>query len=179
MLKDNIYDLNLKYLQPTFSHDINSMEFDTPLNKAHVNVRKSEKLLKCGRFEEAIELQDRIVKLLKEALEDAKEKNIRDSLELQIEYHSQQKHIIAYKKTSWERLCQQLTDLQVKMSNESNSASGVGLQVLLFYILTQSYPKIHPILGFYFPGDDRNRIFVGTFKGWNRYRSANTWCQDA
>ena len=105
------------------------MEFDTPLNKAHVNVRKSEKLLKSGRFEEAKELQDQIVNLLKEALEDAKEQKIKESLELQIEYHCQQKQIIAYKKTSWERLCQQLTDLQVKMNNESNSTSGVGLQV--------------------------------------------------
>ena len=105
------------------------MEFDTPLNKAHVNVRKSEKLLRSGRFEEAIELQDQIVTLLKEALEDAKENKIRESLKLQIDYHKQQKQIIAYKKTSWERLCQQLTDLQVKMSNDSNSVSGVGLQV--------------------------------------------------
>ena len=40
------------------------MEFKTPLNEAHNEVRKAEKFLKNRNFHEAIELQDRIVQLL-------------------------------------------------------------------------------------------------------------------
>ena len=40
------------------------MEFKTPLNEAHNQVRKSEKFLKNRNFDEAVELQDKIVQLL-------------------------------------------------------------------------------------------------------------------
>ena len=40
------------------------MEFKTPLNEAHNEVRKAEKLLKNRNFDEAVELQDKIVQLL-------------------------------------------------------------------------------------------------------------------
>jgi len=106
------------------------MELDTPLNKAHSQVRKSEKLIRVGKFEEAISLQDRIVELLEEALLDAKDSNVRDSLHLQIEHHKKQKKLIAYKRASWENLCQQLVNLQAKMSNASSS--GDGLQDSIF-----------------------------------------------
>jgi len=108
------------------------MEFDTPLNQAHSKVRKSEKLLRSGKFEEAILLQDRIVELLTEALEDATDPKIRESLKLQIEHHNKQKKIISYKQASWEHICQQLANLQVKMSNVSASGSGDGLQDSIF-----------------------------------------------
>lgn len=87
------------------------MEFDSPLNRAHSNVRKSENLQKTGKFQEAIELQDKIVELLAEALEGARDNKIRESLILQIENHKQQKQVM------------------VKMSNVSASGSGDGLQV--------------------------------------------------
>lgn len=93
------------------SETIFSMEFDSPLNRAHSNVRKSENLQKTGKFQEAIELQDKIVELLAEALEGARDNKIRESLILQIENHKQQKQVM------------------VKMSNVSASGSGDGLQV--------------------------------------------------
>ena len=105
------------------------MEFDSPLNRAHSNVRKSEKLQKTGKFQEAIELQDKIVELLAESLEGTRDKKIRESLILQIENHKQQKQVIFYKQARWDKLCQQLNNLQVKMSNVSASGSGDGLQV--------------------------------------------------
>ena len=40
------------------------MEFKTPLNEAHNQVRKAEKFLKNRHFDEAVELQDKIVQLL-------------------------------------------------------------------------------------------------------------------
>ena len=40
------------------------MEFKTPLNEAHNEVRKAEKFLKNRNFDEAVELQDKIVGLL-------------------------------------------------------------------------------------------------------------------
>ena len=40
------------------------MEFKTPLNEAHNQVRKAEKFLKNRNFDEAVELQDKIVQLL-------------------------------------------------------------------------------------------------------------------
>ena len=105
------------------------MEFDSPLNRAHSNVRKSEKLQKTGKFLEAIELQDKIVELLAESLSDAKDEKIRESLSLQIENHKRQKQLIFYKQARWDKLCQQLANIQIKMSNVSASGSGDGLQV--------------------------------------------------
>ena len=105
------------------------MEFDSPLNRAHSNVRKSEKLQKIGKFEEAIQLQEKIVELLEESLAEARDEKIRESLSLQIEVHKQQKQVIFYKQVRWDKLCQQLANLQVKMSNASASGSGDGLQV--------------------------------------------------
>ena len=40
------------------------MEFKTPLNEAHNQVRKAEKFLKNRNFDEAVDLQDKIVTLL-------------------------------------------------------------------------------------------------------------------
>jgi len=108
------------------------MEFDSPLNRAHSNVRKSEKLQKTGKFLEAIELQDKIVELLAESLSDAKDEKIRESLSLQIENHKRQKQVIFYKQARWDKLCQQLANIQVKMSNVSASGSGDGLQDSIF-----------------------------------------------
>ena len=105
------------------------MEFDSPLNQAHRNVRKSEKLQKTGKFQEAIDLQDKIVDLLAESLEGVRDEKIRESISLQIENHKQQKQVIFYKQARWDKLCQQLNNLQVKMSNVSASGSGDGLQV--------------------------------------------------
>jgi len=104
------------------------MEFKTPLNAAHSNVRKSEKLLKSGKFEEAISLQDRIVELLSEALTETSDASVRESLRLQVEHHEKQKLLISHKQASWENFCQQLANLQTKMSNVSASGSGDGLQ---------------------------------------------------
>ena len=135
------------------------MEFETPLNKAHCQVRKSEKLLKTGKFDEAIALQDRIVELLTEALADAKDSKVHESLVLQIEYHTKQKQLIGHKQASWEHFCKQLANLQVKMSNVSGSAgSGDGLQVTnaMFIFMLSNFFNFELTLGFHISNISRN-----------------------
>ena len=117
------------------------MEFKTPLNAAHSNVRKSEKLLKSGKFEEAISLQDRIVELLSEALTETSDASVRESLRLQVAHHEKQKLLISHKQASWENFCQQLANLQTKMSNVSASGSGDGLQVEWIHTRQSKYPQ--------------------------------------
>lgn len=105
------------------------MEVSTPLNQAHFYVRKAEKLTKTGKFEEAIALQDRIVDQLQLALLEAEDTKVRESLELQIEFHRKEKGLISERAAQWEHFCRQLTSLQLKMSSASVSD---GLQDSIF-----------------------------------------------
>ena len=125
------------------------MEFKTPLNEAHNEVRKAENFLKNRNFHEAIELQDRIVQLLEgkynefyskisplisptflEALLDARDLKIKESLRAQIEFHRKQTDLIRVKQASWEEFCRQVASLQIRMSNISaDGSSADGLQV--------------------------------------------------
>ena len=107
------------------------MEFQTPLNQAHAQVRKAEKFLKTRKFDEAVELQDRIVELLEEALLETRDCKLEESIRAQIESHSKQKELIRVKQASWEEFCRQVANLQIRMSNISGDGSGDGLQVKL------------------------------------------------
>ena len=108
------------------------MEFQTPLNQAHAKVRKAEKFLKTRKFDEAVELQDRIVELLQEALLEARDCKLEESIKAQIELHSKQKELIRVKQASWEEFCRQVANLQIRMSNISGDGSGDGLQDSIF-----------------------------------------------
>merc|ERR1719348_1228684 len=140
------------------------MEVSTPLNQAHFYVRKAEKLTKTGKFEEAITLQDRIVDQLQLALLEAEDTKVRESLELQIEFHTKEKGLISERAAQWERFCRQLTSLQLKMSSASVSD---GLQDSIFRTFqetesllehlrdgTQSEPS-DPTTGAKMPKDDK------------------------
>jgi len=140
------------------------MEVSTPLNQAHFYVRKAEKLTKTGKFEEAIALQDRIVDQLQLALLEAEDTKVRESLELQIEFHRKEKGLISERAAQWEHFCRQLTSLQLKMSSASVSD---GLQDSIFRTFqetesllehlrdgTQSEPS-DPTTGAKMPKDDK------------------------
>merc|ERR1711936_1326206 len=83
------------------------------------------KLVKCGKFEEAVSKQDKIVELLSLALGEASDKKVRESLELQIKYHSKQKEVIGQKKKKYKELTKK------KMAKEKLAADD-GLQDSIF-----------------------------------------------
>ena len=102
------------------------MEFQTPLNQAHSQVRRAEKFVKTRKFDEAIELQDQIVQLLNEALAEARDPKLEESIRAQIEFHSKQKEVIRVKSANWEEFCRAVAALQIRMSNISGDGSGAG-----------------------------------------------------
>ena len=108
------------------------MEFQTPLNQAHSYVRRAEKFFKTRKFDEAIELQDKIVELLSEALSEARDPKLEESIRAQIEFHSKQKEVIRVKAVNWEEFCRAVAALQIRMSNISGDGSGDGLQDSIF-----------------------------------------------
>ena len=105
------------------------MELATPLNKAHYLGRQAEKSVRTGKFEEAVNLQDRIVELLQEALEDATDNKVIESLELQIKFHRKQKDVIGHRKKRCDKFTKELTNLKRKME-KANLAAADGLQVI-------------------------------------------------
>ena len=65
-----------------------------------------------------------------EALLDATDCKIQESLQAQIEFHRKQKDLIRVKQASWEEFCRQVASLQIRMSNISaDGSSADGLQV--------------------------------------------------
>ena len=104
------------------------MELATPLNAAHFLVRQAEKWVKTGKFEEAIKQQDRVVELLQVALGETTDNKVRESLELQIKFHTKQKEVIGHRQKRWEKYSKELTNLQIKME-KANLAAADGLQV--------------------------------------------------
>jgi len=107
------------------------MELATPLNKAHYLGRQAEKSVRTGKFEEAVNLQDRIVELLQEALEDATDNKVIESLELQIKFHRKQKDVIGHRKKRCDKFTKELTNLRRKME-KANLAAADGLQDSIF-----------------------------------------------
>jgi len=107
------------------------MELATPLNAAHFLVRQAEKWVKTGKFEEAIRQQDRVVELLQVALGETTDNKVRESLELQIKFHTKQKEVIGHRQKRWEKYSKELTNLQIKME-KANLAAADGLQDSIF-----------------------------------------------
>eukprot|EP00092_Neocalanus_flemingeri_P063276 GFUD01076517.1.p1 GENE.GFUD01076517.1~~GFUD01076517.1.p1 ORF type:complete len:239 (-),score=102.48 GFUD01076517.1:143-859(-) len=107
------------------------MELQTPLNQAHLLVRQAEKLVKTGKFEEAVSQQDRIVELLQLALRETTDNKVRESLELQVKFHTKQKEVIGYRQARCEKYSKDLTNLQIKMA-QANLAAADGLQDSIF-----------------------------------------------
>ena len=89
------------------------MELETPLNKAHFLVREAERLLKKGKFGEAVKLQDKIVTLLEAAKADSRDNKVTDSIELQIKHHIRQKVVITQRQSRCEKYTKDLQNLQI------------------------------------------------------------------
>ena len=92
-------------------------------------VRQAEKLVKTGKFEEAVSKQDRIVELLQVALGETSDNKVKESLQLQIKFHIKQKEVIGHRRKRCEKYSKDLTNLQIKMA-KANLAAADGLQVL-------------------------------------------------
>lgn len=103
------------------------MELETPLNKAHYLVREAERLLKKGKFGEAVKLQDKIVTLLESAKTDSRDNKVTESIELQIKHHIRQKVVIAQRQNRCEKYTKDLKNLQIKMAKAN--LQDAGLQV--------------------------------------------------
>merc|ERR1712108_19266 len=102
-----------------------SMELETPLNKAHFLVREAERLLKKGKFGEAVKLQDKIVTLLEAAKADSRDNKATESIELQIKHHIRQKVVITQRQSRCEKYTKDLKNLQLKMAKANLQDAGL------------------------------------------------------
>eukprot|EP00091_Calanus_sinicus_P016721 TRINITY_DN36229_c0_g1_i1.p1 TRINITY_DN36229_c0_g1~~TRINITY_DN36229_c0_g1_i1.p1 ORF type:complete len:238 (-),score=91.32 TRINITY_DN36229_c0_g1_i1:48-761(-) len=107
------------------------MELPTPLNQAHFLGRQADKLVKTGKFEEAVRLQDKIVEQLQLALEEATNNKVKESLELQVKFHNKQKDVIGQRQRRCEKFNKELANLKIKME-KANLAAADGLQDSIF-----------------------------------------------
>jgi len=107
------------------------MELSTPLNQAHFLGRQADKLVRTGKFEEAVNLQDKITECLQEALKEATNNKVIESLELQIKFHQKQKDVIGQRKKRCEKFSKELKNLKIKME-KANLAAADGLQDSIF-----------------------------------------------
>ena len=139
------------------------MEFQTPLNQAHSQVRKAENFLKTRKFDEAVELQDKIVELLREALAEARNAGLETSIRAQIEFHLKQKEVIRVKAARWEEFCLAVAALQVRMNvSGDGSADADGLQVETFRLILLWLVIKILLLGLNIPNFPRDGVLVGT-----------------
>ncbi|XP_054614277.1 nuclear receptor-binding factor 2b [Dunckerocampus dactyliophorus] len=67
---------------------------DSPLNLAHQQCRKADRLLAAGKYEEAISCHGKAAELLTEAMKTTDCKQARVSMELQRDSHMKQQHLI-------------------------------------------------------------------------------------
>ena len=72
--------------------------------------------MKTRKFDEAVELQDKIVELLREALAEARNAGLETSIRAQIDFHLKQKEVIRVKAARWEEFCLAVAALQVRMN---------------------------------------------------------------
>jgi len=107
------------------------MELSTPLNQAHFLGRQADKLVRTGKFEEAVSLQDKIIKCLQEALKETTNNKVIESLELQIKFHQKQKDVIGQRQKRCEKFSKELKNLKIKME-KANLAAADGLQDSIF-----------------------------------------------
>jgi len=107
------------------------MELSTPLNQAHFLGRQADKLVRTGKFEEAVSLQDKIIECLQEALKETTNNKVIESLELQIKFHQKQKDVIGQRQKRCEKFSKELKNLKIKME-KANLAAADGLQDSIF-----------------------------------------------
>jgi len=91
------------------------MEIESDLNRAHKLSRQAEKLIKKGKYQEAIETHQQIVHYLEIALSECKDSKIETSLRLQLEHHSKQKQVINLKEARINKLTKNLQNLHLRM----------------------------------------------------------------
>merc|ERR1712226_499709 len=115
-----------------------SMELETPLNKAHFLVREAERLLKKGKFEEAVKQQDKIVTLLEAAKADSRDNKVTESIELQIKHHIRQKVVIAQRQSRCEKYTKDLKNLQLKMAKANLQDAGLQDSIYRTFQETES-----------------------------------------
>jgi len=101
------------------------MEFSSDLNTAHLLSRSSDRLLKKFKFADAVEQQDQVISSLTSALVGCKDEKIRQSIELQIQFHTKQKTLISIKKNKFKK---DLRNLQIKMAATGLKDGDVNLQ---------------------------------------------------
>jgi len=111
------------------------MELDTPLNRAHLMVRQADRLVKQGKFQEAIQLQDRIVTELEAARSHSKDNKVTESLGLQIQHHIKQKLVIAQRRSKYTK---DLRNLQIKMAKASVQDAGLQDSIYRTFQETES-----------------------------------------
>jgi len=91
------------------------MEIESNLNTAHRLSRQAEKLIKKGKYQEAIDVHQQIVHYLQIALSECKDRKIETSLRLQLEHHSKQKEVINLKEARINKLTKNLQNLHLRM----------------------------------------------------------------
>lgn len=114
------------------------MELDTPLNRAHQAARQADRLLKKGKFEAAIQLQDTIVGLLELARQDSRDNKITESLEQQIKHHIKQKLVISQRQRRCEKYTKDLKNLQLKMAKANLQEAGLQDSIYRTFQETES-----------------------------------------
>ena len=115
--------LNTKIFADTWS-----MEFSSDLNTAHLLSRSSDRLLKKFKFSDAVEQQDQVVESLTSALVGCKDEKIRQSIKLQIDYHTKQKALILLKQKKFHKDNKDLRNLQIKMATAGIKDGDINLQ---------------------------------------------------
>jgi len=138
------------------------MELETPLNKAHFLVREAERLLKKGKFGEAVKLQDKIVTLLEAAKADSRDNKVTESIELQIKHHIRQKVVITQRQSRCEKYTKDLKNLQLKMAKANLQDAGLQDSIYRTFQETESLlqhlkeaPPSDPSTGAKMPKDDK------------------------
>ena len=140
------------------------MELGTPLNKAHFLVREAERLLKKGKFGEAVKLQDKIVTLLEAAKADSRDNKVTESIELQIKHHIRQKVVITQRQSRCEKYTKDLKNLQLKMAKAN--LQDAGLQVCRYELNCIEYANfIYILSGLHLSHFSRDRISASTSQG--------------
>ena len=138
------------------------MELETPLNKAHFLVREAERLLKKGKFGEAVKLQDQIVTLLEAAKADSRDNKVTDSIELQIKHHIRQKVVITQRQSRCEKYTKDLKNLQLKMAKANLQDAGLQVRRLDQKTRFKHQCYLSGLHLSYFP---RDGIFAATSQG--------------
>merc|ERR1711953_229397 len=95
-----------------------------------MGVREAERLLKKGKFAEAVKLQDKIVTLLESAKTDSRDNKVTESIELQIKHHIRQNRCEKYTKD--------LKNLQIKMAKANLQDAGLQDSIYRTFQETES-----------------------------------------